>query len=216
MPTPDEPSWSWLAEAAGMPLVTLDMYAGIPEDLARTIEIVDGMIVHCESPSENRQGVAQALTSVLGEAARKHDTRKGTCHRVRGDLDMLLTEVPFKYRTPDVLVYRCLPTDRSGRWKGKPYAMDMLIAVEVVSAGSRSVDLGAKRVEYAQAGIPCYWIVQLVDDDGPALSVERLRLTADRRYASEGVACRGRDLLAIDIIDPLEMTVSWDRLDEWL
>jgi len=216
MAVPGGRNWSWLEEAAKMPPVMLDMYADIPEDLARTIEVVDGMIVHCESPTENHQGVVQALTNVLGEAARKHDTRKGTCHRVRGDLDMLLTEVPFKYRTPDVLAYRCLPSDRSGRWKGKPYAMDVLIAVEVVSAGSRSTDLTAKRVEYAEAGIPCYWIVQLADDDGPVLSIERLRLTAGRRYATEGVAYRGQDLLAIDIIDPLELAVSWDQLDEWL
>ena len=213
---PGDPDWSWLEEAAKTPPVTLEMYADIPEDLSRTIEVVDGMVVHCESPSENHQGVQQALVNAVGEAARKLDGRKGTCHRVRGDLDVLLTEVPFRFRRPDVVMYRCLPEDRRGRWHGKPYALDVLIAVEIVSAGSRSADTTAKRIEYAEAGIPSYWIVQLVQDDGPALSVERLRLTAGRQYALEGVTYRGRDLLAIDIIDPVELQLSWDQLDEWL
>lgn len=51
-----------------------------------------------------------------------------------------------------------------------------------------------------------------MQDDGPAFSVERLRLTAGRQYASEGVSYRRRDLLAIDIIDPLELTLSWEQL----
>lgn len=213
---PGDPNWSWLEEAAKTPPVTLEMYADIPEDLSQTIEVVDGMVVHCESPSENHQGVQQALVNAVGEAARKLDGRKGTCHRVRGDLDVLLTEVPFRFRRPDVVMYRCLPEDRRGRWHGKPYALDVLIAVEIVSAGSRSADTTAKRIEYAEAGIPSYWIVQLVQDDGPALSIERLRLTAGRQYALEGVTYRGHDLLAIDIIDPVELQLSWDQLDEWL
>ena len=92
----------------------------------------------------------------------------------------------------------------------------MLVAVEIVSPGSRSADTTAKRIEYADAGIPSYWIVQLVQDDGPAFSIERLRLTAGRQYALEGIAYRGRDLLAIDIVDPLELQLSWEQLDEWL
>jgi Uma2 family endonuclease len=216
MATPAGPTWSWLEEAARTPPVTLEIYADIPEDLSRTIEVVDGMVVHCESPTENHQGVQQALVNAIGEAARKLDGRRGSCHKVRGDLDVLLTEVPFRFRRPDVVLYRCLPEDRRGRWRGKPYALDVLVAVEIVSAGSRSADTIAKRVEYAEAGIPSYWIVQLVQDDGPAFSIERLRLTAGRQYALEGVTYRGRDLLAIDVIDPLELQLSWDQLDEWL
>ena len=109
MAMPGGPNWSWLEEAARTPSVTLEMYAEIPEDLSRTIEVIDGMVVHCESPSENHQGVQQALVNAIGEAARKLDGQRGSCHRVRGDLDVLLTEVPFRFRRPDVVVYRCLP-----------------------------------------------------------------------------------------------------------
>lgn len=34
-----------------------------------------------------------------------------------------------------------------------------LLVVEVISPSSRSLDLGAKRLAYAQAGVPQYWVV---------------------------------------------------------
>jgi Uma2 family endonuclease len=40
-------------------------------------------------------------------------------------------------------------------------ASDVLLAVEVVSPGSRRTDHVMKRAEYADAGIPHYWIVDL-------------------------------------------------------
>ena len=36
---------------------------------------------------------------------------------------------------------------------------DLLLAVEIVSAGSEGLDQVTKRQEYAQAGIPRYWVV---------------------------------------------------------
>jgi hypothetical protein len=32
--------------------MTLDSYLAMPDDIARTIEVADGLIIHCESPSE--------------------------------------------------------------------------------------------------------------------------------------------------------------------
>ncbi len=196
--------------------VTLESYLDIPEELSRRIEVIDGMVVTCASPTENHQGLAQAFIAALQEAAKKHDTRRGSCHRVRGQLDMLLTEVPFSYRRPDALVYRWLPEDRRGKWRNKPYAMDVVIAVEIVSPNTRTVDRSTKRIEYAEAGIPHYWIVEMAQNDGPAFAVERLRLQAERRYGSEGTTYRGKDLLAVDVADPFDIKISWDQLDAWM
>lgn len=71
-------------------------------------------------------------------------------------------------------------------------------------------------MRYARAGIEHYWIVRMAQNDGPAVFVERLRLTSDGTYATEQVTFRKKDLLAIDTIDPIEVTISWDQLDEWL
>ncbi len=43
-----------------------------------------------------------------------------------------------------------------------------------------------------------------------------LRLVSDGTYATEQVTFRKKDLLAIDTLDPFEVTVSWEQLDEWL
>lgn len=45
------------------------------------------------------------------------------------------------------------------------------------------------------------------------MSVELLRLTSDGTYSMEQVTFRKKDILAIDAI---EVTVTWDQLDEWL
>ena len=145
-----------------------------------------------------------------------HDQRKGTCRRVRAGIDVLLTEVPFHFRRPDLALFRCLDESRGGRWKGKPTAAETLLAVEIVSPGSVSDDLLVKRVRYARAGIGRYWIIRLAQNDGPAVSVEMLRLTSDGSYAKEQVTFRKKDILAVDATDPIEVTVSWEQLDEWL
>lgn len=196
--------------------MTLDVYESLPEDLARGIEVVDGTVIVCHSPSDKHQAVQHALLNALSQAARKHDQERGTCYRVRAGIDVLLGEVPFHFRTPDLTVFRCLDDDQRGRWKGKPKAADALIVVEVVSPGSRSEDTLVKRVRYARAGIEHYWIVRLVQDDGPASSVERLRLISDGTYAIEQVTFRKKDILAVDALDPFEVTISWEQLDEWL
>jgi hypothetical protein len=44
------------------------------------------------------------------------------------------------------------------------------------------------------------------------VSVERLRLTSDRHYALEQITFRGQDHLAVQTIDPLELTLSREQL----
>ena len=196
--------------------MTLEAYESLPEDLARGIEVADGTVIVCHSPSDKHQAVQHALLNALSDAARKHDQGRGTCHRVRAGIDVLLTEVPLHFRTPDLTVFRCLGASQPGRWNGKPRASDALIVVEIVSPGSRSEDTLVKRVRYARAGIPYYWIARLAQDDGPASSVERLRLISDGTYATEQVSFRKRDILAVDALDPFEASITWEQLDEWL
>jgi Uma2 family endonuclease len=208
--------YDWLKSAAATPYLTMEDYLGLPEDLARTIEVTGGLIVHCESPSEAHLGIQQALVSALQEATEKHDRDSGSCHRVRMELDVLLDDSSaFTFRRPDVTVYRCLPSGRPGGWT-KPRATDVVVVIEVVSEHSAGADLLEKRARYAAAGIPCYWIVRMAQNDGPAISVERLRLTADGLYVSEAVSLRDKTRLAIDTIDPIPASVTWESLDRGL
>ncbi|MCW2938098.1 MAG: hypothetical protein JWN00_1083 [Actinomycetia bacterium] len=206
--------WSWIREATGSPEMTMDLYLEMPEDLSRQIEVEDGRIVHCESPSPSHQRIARNLIQALMDITEKQNREDRTCREVNGELDVLFAEVPrFHYRRPDVIVYRCVPKNRGGRWKDKPVASDVLIAVEVVSRATITEDLDTKRRLYARAGIPHYWIIRMAGDDGLAVSLERLRLTADQTYVSSGHALRDRDLSAVDTIDPFQISITWAQLD---
>lgn len=208
--------WGWLQQAIDAPEVTLEVYLGIPEELSRRVEVVDGRLIRCESPGPSHQTIQHNLVAALRSAVKDLDARDLTCHKVGGDLDMLITEVPrLHYRRPDVLVYRCIEEDR-GRWRRKPYASDCLLVVEIVSPDSVTTDTRDKLAEYAEAGIPHYWIVKMAGNDGPAISIERFRLTVAREYVCESVAIRGKDLLVTDAIDPLAVQITWEQLDEGL
>ncbi|WP_308431690.1 Uma2 family endonuclease [Amycolatopsis acidiphila] len=51
--------------------------------------------------------------------------------------------------------------ERAERTGGLIKAADVLIVVEIVSPGSHRMDTVVKHGEYADAGIPYYWIVDL-------------------------------------------------------
>lgn len=202
--------WSWLRTS--IPVVDMAMYLDMPEDIARTVEIRDGMIVHCESPSPNHVAISDNIKGALRDAVAKRPG-DAPCLRASGELDMLVSEVPFHYKRADAIVYRCIDEPR-GKWRTKPTASDTLLVVEVVSPNTVTADLVEKRAEYARLGIPYYWIVRMVQDDGPAASIETLRLTAEGVYVLERMSLRARgDETAIDAVDPLTVTISWNQLD---
>jgi Uma2 family endonuclease len=202
--------------AAFLPEMTLDMYKAFPEDASRQIEVVDGWMVRCESAGPSHQGIQLNLLVALRDAVRLTDRNKETCHRVLGDMDVLISDSPkLHFRRPDVVVYRCVDADR-GRWGHKPYASDCVIVVEIVSADSVITDIRDKRAEYAAAGIPHCWIVRMTDNDGPAISVERFWLTLDSDYIRDGRAVRGRDFHAVDTISPFPLKLTWEQLDDGL
>ena len=60
----------------------------------------------------------------------------------------------FHFRRPDVVVYRCIDSER-GKWGRKPYASDCVIVLEIISADSVATDLRAKRAEYAAYAPSC-------------------------------------------------------------
>ena len=71
----------------------------------------------------------------------------------------MLSDPPPTVRVPDVVV----TTDRAvaAQTRRAIRATDVLLAVEVLSDGTRRVDRVLKFSEYADAGIPQYWIVDL-------------------------------------------------------
>jgi hypothetical protein len=108
--------------------ITLAMYLEMPEEICRQIEIEDGRVVRHHSPSPNRQQLRHNLQAAPLDTVEKDKRSTGRCHRADGEIDVLFSEVPFHYRKPDALVYRCLPEDRRPtRWADKPLASDVVI-----------------------------------------------------------------------------------------
>jgi Uma2 family endonuclease len=88
---------------------------------------------------------------------------------------------PRKFREPDLVVLR----DANDPRQQKRYWLGVDLAVEIVSEDDPDRDTKIKRADYAEAGIPEYWIVNPLDD-----TVTVLVLEGDR-YAEHGVFCRG-------------------------
>lgn len=57
---------------------------------------------------------------------------------------------------------------RRRREGGLLRATEVVLAVEIISPGARRMDTVIKRGEYADAGIPYYWIIDI--DDRPSLT----------------------------------------------
>ena len=130
----------------------------LPDDeLARQRELVDGALLMNPPPELRHDEAAMALRDLL-HAAVPGRWRCMTAVGVRFD--------SRNYRRPDVLVY-----DRAASRRGRISPGDLLLAVEVMSPSSISNDRVSKPAQYAAAGIPHFWRLEL---DPLLLVVHRL------------------------------------------
>jgi Uma2 family endonuclease len=118
----------------------------LPEDGHR-YELIDGVVHVSPSRSDEHQEVGNLLWSVLRAAAPPG---------VRVTTAVGVTVTDDRYLIPDVLVVRGDEVRR-----GDFQAAEVLLAVEVVSKSTRSIDRWHKPHLYASAGIPLYWRIEL-------------------------------------------------------
>ena len=119
-------------------------YLGFDANLL--VEFTDGMIEVLPVPTLTHQLIVQMLCSLLGAFSESG----------------VVVVAPYKlriregaYREPDLIFV--LGGHRE--WLGEPFAESADLVMEVVSPDRPERDLVLKREEYAQAGIPEYWIV---------------------------------------------------------
>ncbi|WBB54122.1 Uma2 family endonuclease [Verrucosispora sp. WMMD573] len=125
---------------------TLEDLLALPDDAPR-VELVDGVIHVTPSPTLGHQDISSLMWLWLRSHAPAH-------LRAAQAIGVGLSHNTS--RQPDVLLCRAgLPADRS---RLRP--ADVVLAVEVVSPGTRRVDRFAKPGEYAAAGIPFYWRIE--------------------------------------------------------
>jgi Uma2 family endonuclease len=147
------PPWKETAMTLSWPNhpITLEEWEALPEDSVNKLEVAEGMLVMSPRPLSWHQKAGMRLGTLLDDQL--PDTLTGLL-----DVEVLITLVPLTIRAPDVLVTRtALFETNPARYP----AADVLLAVEILSTGTRRVDRVLKFSEYAEAGIPQYWIVDL-------------------------------------------------------
>ncbi|GAA2155851.1 Uma2 family endonuclease [Actinomadura napierensis] len=188
--------------------ITWEMFLEIDEDIRRDLEIVDGYVVPREQRGREHQKVATRLSLALEQAAVQQIRSSGRaeCYETNTEVDVLLWEVPPTARKPDALLHRCIPDFE------QLAAEHVLIVVEVLSTWSGRRDRVHKMADYADAGIPHYWLVSF--DKVGTLSIERYALTGGLgRYAHIGTTHRDMGPAAVTASDPFPIEILWEHLE---
>lgn len=134
----------------GEPL-TYDDLEGTPDDGHR-YELIDGMLLVTPAPNTAHQAVLASLYRLLW------DSHPDGTAVLFAPVDYV--PEPHTALQPDLLVVR---REDVG---GANVTATPLLVVEILSPSTRAADLGAKRVKYAELGVPAYWII---DPDEPSL-----------------------------------------------
>lgn len=130
---------------------TIDMLDALPESSDRH-EIIDGELFVTPAPGMDHQGIAGELYVRLANYLRGSTAAKPFI----APSDVWRGERRINRVQPDVFVVRRI----DGSLPPYPFHMrDLLLAVEVVSPGSRQRDYEVKRELYFREGVPEYWVI---------------------------------------------------------
>jgi Uma2 family endonuclease len=133
-------------------LLTLTEWDALPEDTSRRCELVEGVLLVVPRPAPLHQRAMVRLTSELDRQLPDHLT-------ALADVEVVVnTGYPATVRAPDVVVVQ---TSTAQENPARLVTADVLVAVEIVSPGTGRTDRVTKLTEYADAGIPHYWLVEL-------------------------------------------------------
>ena len=166
-------------------------YLWLTSHSSRLIEYTDGRIEQLPMPTQEHQAISGFLFLALHPFVRD----------IGGNVlyaPLRLRIRDGKFREPDLL----LVTDADDPRCRNEYWLGADLVVEVVSPDNPDRDLVAKRQDYAEAGIPEYWIVDPRYETVTVLTLE------DDAYVEHGVFGRGEtakstllDGFAVDVAD---------------
>jgi len=119
--------------------------------------------------------------------------------------DLRLNDDPLHHRKPDVIAYREYEDEH---W---PVPQDTFLVVEVVSPDSYVSDTLHKVAEYADAGVPHYWIVET--RNGAVSTVTWHALPEDeKRYEVRACWTPAEAPDGIRAEEPFPVRIAWDEL----
>ena len=155
-------------------------YLWLTDRCNRLVELADGSIEELPVPADSHQSILLFLYSLFDQRVR----REGGMALV-APLRLRIRE--GRFREPDLMLLR----DASDPRRQDRYWLGADLVAEVVGADDPRRDYREKRADYAEAGVPEYWIV---DPHESAISVLTLAGTQchQRRFPARR-ACGVRD-----------------------
>ncbi len=171
-------------------LWTEEQYLKMTDSLQRLVEFTDGEIEVLLMPTDRHQAISQFLFLAL----------LVFLQRVGGKVQyapLRLQVREGKFREPDILLVLDAhdPRRQNRFWLGAD------LVVEIVSPDARERDTVTKRADYAEAGIPEYWIVHPEEETITVLTL------ADDAYTEHGVFRRGEQATSV-LLDGFTMDVD--------
>jgi Uma2 family endonuclease len=160
-------------------LLTVEAYAALGADDRYRSELQEGNLVMSPSPAPDHMIVMGKLFVQLDEQL-PPDLQ--VIPDIDVDLELTPRDGPGFVRRPDLVIAHQAAVERVRRDGGILRACEVLVIVEIVSPGSHRTDHVIKRGEYADAGIPHYWIVDL---DGP-VTLTSCHLAGEFGYQDAG------------------------------
>ena len=164
-------------------------YLWLTDHTNRLLEFTDGHIEALPMPTDTHQAVLLFLYH------RFYDYLRPRGVVMVAALRLCIRE--GKFREPDLLLLR----DRSDSRRQDRFWLGADLVVEVVSADCPQRDLVAKRIDYAEAGIPEYWIAD------PRNATIRVLALESEAYVEHGVFARG-DTATSRLLDGLSVDVG--------
>ena len=159
-PTPGEPPWgiAQLFEEQGE--WTEEAYLAIDRNIL--IEFADGCLEFPPMPTDSHQALSDYLLDALKAFIRPRQL--GTIRYA----PLRVRIRPQKYREPDILFLRA----ERDHLRGEKFWQSADLVVEIVSDDDPNRDWVTKLADYAEAGIPEYWIADPRDQTLTVFTLE--------------------------------------------
>lgn len=151
-----------------------EQYLRLTDQTKHLLELTDGIIEVLPMPTDRHQAISQFMFLEL----------LAFIQHIGGKVQYAPLRVrirPDKYREPDILLVRNAQDPR----RQQRYWLGADLVVEIVSPDNPERDTVTKRADYAEAGIPEYWIVN------PETETITVLTLTDATYTDHGTFQRG-------------------------
>jgi Uma2 family endonuclease len=181
-------------------LLTVAEYSALGETAWGYTELIQGRVLMSPGP-----GLAhgRALVQLCMELHDQLPDAWDAVHNLDVNLELVAPDEPGFSRRPDMIIIEEQAGHRASAENRMVRASEVLVVVELAAKDTRRIDHLDKRQDYADAGIPNYWIVDL---DEP-VSLTACRLTEEFGYMDDQTAT---GTFRTDVPFPFE--VNLDRL----